>query len=103
MNHKTKSKTRREFIGDAAALGLIGAVGAGYVLSSCSSGRSKHPAPVFYDRAPDGPLLKAGLIGCGGRGTGAAFNFLDSGPNLQITVLGDVYQHRIDRCRTALS
>ena len=102
MNYKTKSKTRREFIGDAASLGLIGAVGAGYFLSSCSSGKSRHEAPVFYDRAPDGPLLKAGLIGCGGRGTGAAFNFLNAGPNLQITALGDVFQHRIDNCRKTL-
>jgi myo-inositol 2-dehydrogenase / D-chiro-inositol 1-dehydrogenase len=102
MDYKTKSKTRREFIGDAAAIGLIGAAGAGYMLSSCSSDRTKYPAPVFYDRAPDGPLLKAGLIGCGGRGTGAAFNFLNAGPNLQITALGDVFQHRIDNCRKTL-
>ncbi len=102
MNNKQKLKSRREFIGDAAAIGLIGAAGAGYLLSSCSSDRSRHPAPVFYDRAPDGPLLKAGLIGCGGRGTGAAFNFLNAGPNLQITALGDVFQHRIDNCRRTL-
>jgi len=102
MNHKSKSKTRREFIGDAAALGLAGAIGAGYIFSSCSSGRSGYEAPVFYDRAPDGPLLKAGLIGCGGRGTGAALNFLNSGPNLQITAIGDIFQHRIDNCRKTL-
>ncbi len=102
MNNNPKPKTRREFLGDAAALGLAGAVGAGYLLSSCNRGRSRYPAPVFYDSAPDGPVLKAGLVGCGGRGTGAAFNFLRSGPNLQITALGDVFQHRIDRCRTAL-
>ncbi len=102
MNNKSKSKSRREFIGDAAALGLVGAIGAGYALSSCSSGRPEHEAPVFHDSAPDGPLLKAGLIGCGGRGTGAAFNFLNAGPNLQITALGDVFQHRIDNCRRVL-
>jgi len=102
MNNNPKPKTRREFIGDAAALGLAGAVGAGYLLSSCSTGRSRYPAPVFYDTAPDGPVLKAGLIGCGGRGTGAAFNFLNAGPNLQITALGDVFQHRIDGCRRVL-
>ncbi len=47
-------------------------------------------------------MLKAGLIGCGGRGTGAAINFLDAGPNLQITALGDVFQDKIDNCRTKL-
>jgi myo-inositol 2-dehydrogenase / D-chiro-inositol 1-dehydrogenase len=96
-----KSKGRRRFIGDAA-LGIAGAMGAGYLLSSCSSGRSRYEAPVFYDTAPDGPVLKAGLIGCGGRGTGAAFNFLNAGPNLQITAIGDVFQHRLDNCRQTL-
>ena len=47
-------------------------------------------------------MLKAGLIGCGGRGTGAAINFLDAGPNLQIVALGDVFQDRLDKCRDEL-
>ena len=102
MNKKTNLKSRREFIGDAAAIGLLGAVGAGFALSSCDSRRDKYETPVFLDIAPDGPPLKAGLIGCGGRGTGAAINFLNAGPNLQITALGDVFQHRIDRCRESL-
>ena len=51
---------------------------------------------TFLDQAPDGPELKAGLIGCGGRGTGAAIDFLNAGPNLKITALGDVLQDRID-------
>jgi len=54
------------------------------------------------DQAPDGKVLKAGLIGCGGRGTGAAINFLDADPNLQITALGDVFQDKIDNCRAKL-
>jgi myo-inositol 2-dehydrogenase / D-chiro-inositol 1-dehydrogenase len=102
MKNKLKSKSRREFLGDAAKLGILGAAGAGLVLSSCSSGRTRYEAPVFYDRAPDGPLLKAGLIGCGGRGTGAALNFLSSGPNLKVTAIGDIFQHRIDNCRKTL-
>ena len=44
-------------------------------------------------------MLKAGVIGCGGRGTGAAINFLSAGPNLQITALGDTFQDRVDDCR----
>ncbi len=93
---------RREFIGNMAALGAIGAIGAGHLLSSCGSRRGKYEVPVFPERAPDGPVLKAGIIGCGGRGTGAAFNFIDAGPNLQITALADVFQDRIDRCRELL-
>ena len=55
--------------------------------------------PTLLDQAPDGPVLKAGLIGCGGRGTGAAINFLNAGPNLQIAALGDTFQDRVDACR----
>jgi len=102
MDNKSKLQGRRQFIGDAAALGLMGAIGAGYVLSSCKSKKPQYEMPVFPERAPDGPVLKAGLIGCGGRGTGAAINFLNAGPNLQITALADVFQDRIDRCRASI-
>ncbi len=96
-----KSLSRRKFLGDAAAIGAIGALGVGAVVSSCSR-RPTYVAPVFPDQAPDGRLLRAGVIGCGGRGTGAAINFLNSGPNLEIAALGDVFQHRLDRCRNEL-
>lgn len=102
MEKKLKLTDRRQFIGDAATLGLMGAIGAGYVLTSCKDQKTEYKPPVFTDRAPDGPVLKAGLIGCGGRGTGAAINFLNAGPNLQITALADVFQDRIDRCRGAI-
>lgn len=105
MNKKPKSTSRRQFIGDTVALGLIGTLGAGYALSSCNKkGKTKteFKPPVFIDKAPDGPVLKAGLIGCGGRGTGAAVNFINAGPNLQITALADVFQDKIDMCRKTL-
>ena len=54
------------------------------------------------DVAPEGPVLKAGLIGCGERGTGAALNFLKAGPNLKIVALADVLPDRIDKCRGEL-
>ena len=56
----------------------------------------------MLDQAPDGPVLKAGVIGCGGRGSGAAINFLNAGPNLQITALGDTFQDRVDACRASI-
>src|SRR5260370_417401 len=52
--------------------------------------------------APDGRILKAGLIGCGGRGRGAAVNFLDSGPNLQVTALADLFPDRVAKARETL-
>jgi predicted dehydrogenase len=92
---------RRNFIAKTA-LGTLGAAG---ILSSCSGPSSKKEEiqlPKLLEQAPDGKVIKAGLIGCGGRGTGAAINFLDAGPNLQITALGDVFQDKIDNCRAKL-
>ncbi len=105
MKKETSHKNigRRKFITDtgmaAAALGSMG------IIASCKGKEPKkveEKLPVLLTQAPDGPVLKAGLIGCGGRGTGAAVNFVDAGPNLQITALGDVFQDRLDQCREQL-
>ncbi len=101
MRKKTNDLSRREFIGDAAKISALGAMGIGAVVSSCQR-KPEYSAPLFPDQAPDGPVLRAGLIGCGNRGTGAAMNFLDAGPNLQIVALGDVLQDRMDSCRNQL-
>ncbi len=96
--------SRRRFISNAA-LASIGTIGAAHLLSSCTAdGGSKvnEELPLLLTQAPDGKVLKAGLIGCGGRGTGAAINFLEAGPNLQVVALGDVFQDRLDQCRKEL-
>ena len=107
MENKKKSGSenqkgidRRKFISDAT-LATIGTIGAAGIISSCSR-KPQEKLPVLLPEAPDGKLLKAGLIGCGGRGTGAAVNFLDAGPNLEITALGDIFQDKIDNCRAQL-
>jgi len=94
---------RRSFIAKTT-LAAIGAAGVSNLLSSCSGepGKEEVKLPEFLTKAPDGQVLKAGLIGCGGRGTGAAINYLDAGPNLQITALGDVFRDRLDQCREQL-
>jgi myo-inositol 2-dehydrogenase / D-chiro-inositol 1-dehydrogenase len=101
---ENKELSRRNFISNAT-IATLGTIGAAKLLSSCSgdksSGQNIQPFSL-PDRAPDGRVLKAGLIGCGGRGTGAAVNFLDAGPNLEIVALGDVFQDRIDKCRQEL-
>ena len=38
------------------------------------------------------PILKIGLIGCGGRGTGAAYEALEADPNVILTAMGDVFE-----------
>jgi myo-inositol 2-dehydrogenase / D-chiro-inositol 1-dehydrogenase len=103
MENKLKFPNRRQFINDSVTLGLLGSLGTGYLLSSCSKEKkTEYRAPAYPTTAPDGPVLRAGVIGCGGRGTGAAVNFLNAGPNLQITALADVFQERIDRTREVI-
>ena len=100
---KKSSISRRSFLGTAAAAGAAGIV-VPALITSCSTKKPKSVIlPVMPDVAPDGPLLRAGLIGCGGRGTGAALNFLHSGPNLTITALGDVFADRVTACRERLA
>jgi myo-inositol 2-dehydrogenase/D-chiro-inositol 1-dehydrogenase len=99
-----KELSRRGFI-TKTTLASIGALSAANILSSCNdSGTSgkNEKLPLLLDQAPDGKVLRAGLIGCGGRGTGAAINFLDAGPHLEIVALGDVFQDRLDQCRAEL-
>jgi len=96
---KKSSISRRNFIGKAATVGVAGVV-VPTIIAGCSRETKKTVAvPTMLDQAPDGPVLKAGVIGCGGRGTGAAINFLSAGPNLQVVALGDTFQDRVDQCR----
>ena len=98
---------RRDFF-KTSALGMIGTMSAPVFLAGCAEKASKEEVlkevdvPVIMDMAPDGKPLKAGLVGCGDRGTGAAMNFLAAGNGLQITALGDVFKDRLDICREAL-
>lgn len=96
---KTNSQfSRRDFMGSIAAAGAIG-------LACSSGGGSKNvnlPWAPLLETAPDGSKLKAGVIGCGGRGTGAAKDFLSAGPNLEIVALGDLFQDRLDQSRKYL-
>jgi myo-inositol 2-dehydrogenase / D-chiro-inositol 1-dehydrogenase len=43
-----------------------------------------------------GDLLRVGLIGCGGRGTGAAGEALAADKNVKLTAMGDAFKDRLD-------
>jgi myo-inositol 2-dehydrogenase / D-chiro-inositol 1-dehydrogenase len=97
--------SRRNFLGRAAAVGAIGAISPALITSCAPKSKGKavdYTLCTLLDKAPDGPELKAGLIGCGGRGQGAAMNFLNAGPNLKITALADVFLDRLEETRTKL-
>jgi predicted dehydrogenase len=46
---------------------------------------------------PEGQL-KIGLIGCGGRGSGAANQALKADPNVVLTAVGDVFEQQAQNC-----
>ena len=105
---KQNSLNRRTFLKSSAAAGVLGTIGLGTgasaLLSSCENGSKPKNVPLkkagsYYipnlvDAAQDGPEIKAGIIGCGGRGSGAALNFLQAGNNLTVVALGDVFKER---------
>jgi len=101
MKDNQSNYSRRKFLETAALAGTVGALGVSSALSSCSKKKSAEELglPPMLDHAPDGRKLKAGLVGTGHRGTGAALNFLGAGPNLEVTALADVFQERVDACR----
>jgi len=109
--------SRRKFLASAAAVGAVGTMGVG-TMSSCTSGGGSASAdtggsydwaardykfPPMLDTVPDGKVLKAGIIGCGGRGSGAALNFLDAGgATVTVTALGDVFDDRLGSLKEKL-
>jgi len=46
--------------------------------------------------------LRIGLVGCGGRGSGAASQALSTGENVVLTAMGDVFEDRLMRSRKNL-
>src|SRR3954468_2962976 len=49
-------------------------------------------------RGQGNPKLRAGLVGCGGRGTQAIQNVLTGTDNIEIVALGDVFEDRLTDC-----
>ena len=76
--------TRRHFLRNSSTV----AVG-GLVASTALTRAADASAP-----APS--VIKVGLIGCGGRGTGAALQALKADPGVRLTALADVFADRLD-------
>lgn len=98
--------SRRKFF-KTSAVGALGTLSVPAFLTGCTTTGKEEKlveveVPEILKTAPEGKPLKAGLVGCGGRGTGAAVNFLDAGSGLTVTSLGDIFQDKLDACRNTL-
>ncbi len=73
--------TRRDFLQRSSTAVVAGTLATGLA-------RSVHAA--------GSDVLKLGLIGCGGRGTGAAVQALTADPNTRLVAMGDAFADRIE-------
>jgi myo-inositol 2-dehydrogenase / D-chiro-inositol 1-dehydrogenase len=78
--------SRRQFV--------LGTVSAGPVVTSLASARSAHAA--------GSDVIRVGLIGCGGRGAGAAAEAMQADPGVRLVAMGDVFASRVETRRKAL-
>jgi len=86
-NNPPSDNSRREFIRTSTAAVVGGAV----ALAA--------PATVH---AAGNDTLKIALIGCGGRGKGAAKNAINADPNVELTVIADLFPDRLASARSYL-
>ena len=103
-----KNKLNRRSFFKTSALSTLGTISVPVFLGGCSNSAPKDEkirdwaVPELRSKAVDGKPLKAGLVGCGDRGTGAAIDFLNAGDNLQVTAIGDLFKERLDMSRAIL-
>jgi predicted dehydrogenase len=84
-----KATSRRHFLQGATAA---------TVAASLSSGESIARAA----QVTGSDLLRVGLIGCGGRGTGAASQALAADPNVKLWAMGDAFRDRLESSLASL-
>jgi predicted dehydrogenase len=88
MDNQSANKTRRDFVKQSSL--LAGGIIAAPLLSRAN----------FFSGADD--AIKVVLIGCGGRGTGAAMQALKSKQNVKLVAMADAFKDNIDRCLKSL-
>src|SRR5919198_149939 len=82
-------KTRREFLKTATTAALATAVTPGVELF-----------PAVHAAGTD--AIRVGLIGCGGRGSGAAENVLSAAQGVKLVAMGDAFQDRLEGSKAQL-
>lgn len=72
------------------------------LLSASAASAAALSLPRFaWGQASD--TIKVGVIGCGGRGTGAAHNCIDSSDGIEVVAMGDLMEDRLNSSRSSLS
>jgi myo-inositol 2-dehydrogenase / D-chiro-inositol 1-dehydrogenase len=66
-------------------------------LKSATTGTGALIATGNYAFAQGSDQIKVGLVGCGGRGTGAAADALQADPGVHLTAMGDVFKSQVER------
>jgi myo-inositol 2-dehydrogenase/D-chiro-inositol 1-dehydrogenase len=83
MSDKLQGVSRRTFMGTSAAAAAAFAF----------------PSGVY---AHGSDVIRVGLVGCGGRGSGAARDCLTASPGVELVALGDLVPDRLSQCREQL-
>ncbi|MGM0488782.1 MAG: Gfo/Idh/MocA family protein [Planctomycetota bacterium] len=81
----SRSATRRDFLKTSSAMAMVTGIGLA---------RSAHAA--------GSDEIRIALVGCGGRGTGAAVNALNAQPNVKLVALADAFPERVERAQKSL-
>lgn len=89
MDQGQKHSSRRDFVKQSTIL-------AGGILAAPLAGRAN-----FFSGADD--TIRVALIGCGGRGTGAAMQALLTKQNVKLVAMADAFRDRLDDCYKALN
>lgn len=105
-----KDISRRDFFSYSAMLGA-GTIAGASLLASCGDKKDKltplrqpgeYYIPELPDKAIEGRELKVGLVGCGGRGSGAVENLLEAADGITVVALGDVFEDRLNGVKNML-
>jgi len=86
----SNNPSRRSFLKGSTAA-LVG----GSIAATLGPGRMAHAA--------GSDTLKVGLVGCGGRGSGAAANAMRADENLKLTAMADAFGDRLESSRKMLA
>lgn len=85
-NKENRNSSRRDFLKSGAAV---------------AAGVASLRLPAVHAAGSD--EIRVGVIGCGGRGSGAARDVLQAAPGVRLVALADAFQDRLQQCRDRLA